>query len=126
MYIARGNNSATIEVRLRPTHAQWRYRLDVFADGQKVYFDRPSLKFQHFSGVVVYTPTYILNQSEVIIMFDTGVGVEVVENEGFLSGRIYLPWTYLVKEILIKRNKLYKIKNKLHKIIINKYIKFQY
>jgi len=45
---------------------------------------------------VVYTPTYILNQSEVIIMFDTGAGVEVVENEGFLSARVYLPWTYLV------------------------------
>jgi len=45
---------------------------------------------------VVYTPTYILNQSEVIIMFDTGAGVEIVENEGFLSTRVYLPWTYLV------------------------------
>lgn len=101
--IARGNNSATIEVRLRPPHAQWRYRLDVFADGQRIYFDRQSLKFQHFPGVVVYTPTYILNQSEVIIMFDTGAGVEVVENEGFLSTRMYLPWTYLVKELIYKK-----------------------
>ncbi|XP_076298294.1 sushi domain containing 2 mesh isoform X2 [Lasioglossum baleicum] len=94
---ARGNNSVPIEVRLRPKHAQWRYRLDVFADKRRVYFDRPSLKFQHFPGVVVYTPTYILNQSEVIIMFDTGAGVEVVENEGFMSARVYLPWTYLNK-----------------------------
>lgn len=93
----RGNNSATIEVRLRPKHAQWRYRLDVFADGQRIYFDRPALKFQHFPGVVVYTPTYILNQSEVIVMLDTGAGVEVVENEGFLSTRVYLPWSYLVR-----------------------------
>ncbi|XP_011160726.2 protein mesh isoform X2 [Solenopsis invicta] len=93
----RGNNSATIEVRLRPKHAQWRYRLDVFADGQRIYFDRPALKFQHFPGVVVYTPTYILNQSEVIVMLDTGAGVEVVENEGFLSTRVYLPWSYLNK-----------------------------
>lgn len=62
-----------------------------------MYFDRPSLKFQHFPGVVVYTPTNILNQSEVIIMFDTGAGVEVVENEGFMSARVYLPWTYLVR-----------------------------
>lgn len=93
----RGNNSATIEVRLRPKYAQWRYRLDVFADGQRIYFDRPALRFQHFSGVVVYTPTYILNQSEVIIMLDTGAGVEVVENEGFLCARTYLPWTYVVR-----------------------------
>ncbi|XP_076619313.1 sushi domain containing 2 mesh isoform X1 [Colletes latitarsis] len=94
---ARGNNSIPIEVRVRPKHAQWRYRLDVFADNRRVYFDRPSLKFQHFPGVIVYTPTYILNQSEVIIMFDTGAGVEVVENEGFMTARVYLPWTYLNK-----------------------------
>ncbi|XP_011501466.1 PREDICTED: protein mesh [Ceratosolen solmsi marchali] len=94
---ARGNNSATIEVRLRPNHAQWRYRLDVFADNKRVYFDRNSLKFQHFAGVVVYTPTYILNQSEVIIMFDTGAGVEIVENHGFMTARVYLPWSYMNK-----------------------------
>ncbi|XP_035724650.1 protein mesh-like isoform X2 [Vespa mandarinia] len=92
-----GNNTAIIEVRLRQKHSQWRYRLDVFADKQRVYFDRPSLKFQHFSGVVVYTPTYILNQSEVIIMMDTGAGVEVIENEGFMSARVYLPWSYMNK-----------------------------
>ncbi|XP_011314141.1 protein mesh [Fopius arisanus] len=94
---ARGNNSATIEVRVRPPIAQWRYRLDILADGRKIYFDRQSLKFQHFPGVVVYTPTYILNQSEVIIMFDTGAGVEVVENQGFMTARVYLPWTYMNK-----------------------------
>lgn len=95
--LAMGNNTIPIEVRLRPKHAQWRYRLDVLADGQRVYFDRASLKFQHFRGVLVYTPTYSLNQSEVIIMFDTGVGVEVIENEGFMSARVYLPWTYMVR-----------------------------
>lgn len=96
-FVARGNNSIPIEVRLRPKHAQWRYRLDVFADNRRVYFDRKSIKFQHFPGVVVYTPSNILNQSEVIIMFDTGAGVEVVENEGFMTARVYLPWTYLVR-----------------------------
>ncbi|XP_066592875.1 protein mesh isoform X2 [Prorops nasuta] len=94
---ARGNNSAIIEVRLRPQYAQWRYRLDVFADGRRVYFDRKSLKFQHFAGVLVYTPTYILNQSEVVIMFDTGAGVEIVENQGFMTARVYLPWSYMNK-----------------------------
>lgn len=29
-------------------------------------------------------------------MFDTGAGLEVVENEGFLSARVYLPWTFIV------------------------------
>lgn len=98
IYVVRGNNSEVIEVRLRPKDAQWRYRLDVLAGGKRVYFDRPALKFQHFSGVLVYTPTYILNQSEVIVMFDTGAGMEIVENEGFLSLRTYLPWSYMVSD----------------------------
>lgn len=92
---ARGNTSTIIEVRVRPRDAQWRYRLDVFADGRRIYFDRPSLKFQHFDGVTVYTPSYILNQSEVVIMFSSGVGVEVVENAGFMTGRVYLPWSFI-------------------------------
>jgi hypothetical protein len=41
-------------------------------------------------------PTYILNQSEIIMMFESGAGVEVVENEGFMTTRVYLPWTFMV------------------------------
>lgn len=48
--VSRDNTSTVIEVRLRPKAAQWRYRLDVFADGKRVYFDRPALKVQHFHG----------------------------------------------------------------------------
>ncbi|XP_035785156.1 protein mesh-like isoform X2 [Anopheles albimanus] len=95
--VARGNTSTIIEVRLRPREAQWRYRLDVFADQRRIYFDRQSLKFQHFHGVTVYTPTYILNQSEVVIMFSSGVGVEVVENNGFMTARVYTPWSFINK-----------------------------
>uniref|UniRef100_T1ICZ5 Uncharacterized protein n=1 Tax=Rhodnius prolixus TaxID=13249 RepID=T1ICZ5_RHOPR len=47
---ARDNSSYVIEVRLRPKEAQWRYRLDVFADGKRRYFDRPSLRVQHFKA----------------------------------------------------------------------------
>lgn len=93
----RGHNSTVIEVRVRPRDAQWRYRLDVFADGRRIYFDRTSLKFQFFHGVTVYTPTYILNQSEVVIMFPSGAGVEVVENAGFMTARVYLPWGFINK-----------------------------
>ncbi|KAK3909063.1 Protein mesh [Frankliniella fusca] len=92
---AQDNSSTVVEVRIRPSYAQWRYRLDVFADNRRVYFDRESLRIQHFQGVTVYTPTYILNQSEVIMMFHSGVGVEVVENNGYMSARVYLPWTYI-------------------------------
>jgi len=94
---ARENSSTIVEVRVRPRYAQWRYHLDVFAGGRRVYFDRPSLRVQHFPGVTVYMPTYILNQSEIIMMFESGAGVEVVENEGFMTTRVYLPWTFMNK-----------------------------
>lgn len=48
--LARDNVSTIIEVKLRPKHAQWRYRLDVLADGKRIYFDRSALKLQHFRG----------------------------------------------------------------------------
>jgi len=48
------------------------------------------------TGVTVYTPTAILNQSSVVIMFQSGAGVEVVENHRYLSCRVYLPITYMV------------------------------
>lgn len=43
---------------------------------------------------------YVLNQSEIVIMFASGAGVEVVENKGFMSARVYLPWTYMVRYYL--------------------------
>ncbi|XP_073993823.1 sushi domain containing 2 mesh isoform X2 [Rhodnius prolixus] len=92
---ARDNSSYVIEVRLRPKEAQWRYRLDVFADGKRRYFDRPSLRVQHFKGVTVYQPLAIIDQSQIIIMFQSGVGVEVLEKKGFMAARIYLPWEYI-------------------------------
>lgn len=48
------------------------------------------------TGVTVYQPMYILNQSEIVIMFASGAGVEVVENKGFMSARVYLPWNHMV------------------------------
>ncbi|XP_063384616.1 protein mesh isoform X3 [Cydia fagiglandana] len=93
--VAASNNSVPIEVRLRPTHSQWRYRLDVFADNKRIYFDRSALRVQYFPGVTVYQPMYILNQSEIVIMFSSGAGIEVIENKGFMSARVYLPWTYV-------------------------------
>ncbi|XP_023014320.2 sushi domain containing 2 mesh isoform X1 [Leptinotarsa decemlineata] len=97
--VARGNNTIAVEVRRRPLDARWRYRLDVIADNRKLFFDRPSLKFQHFQGVTIYTPTYILNQSEVIIMFDNGAGVQVMDNQGFMTARVYLPWSFINKTV---------------------------
>ncbi|XP_035701228.1 protein mesh [Folsomia candida] len=93
---AREGNSATVEVRLRPEEARWRYKLDVLVNGEKVFFDRDPQKVQHFPGVTVYTPTYVRNQSVVIVMFKSGAGVEVVENKGHTAARVYLPTSFKV------------------------------
>lgn len=93
---ARGNSNTVIEIRRRPEVARWRYRLDVFADARRVYFDKASLKSQNFPGVTVYTPSYNYDQSEVIVMFDSGAGVEVSESNGYLTTRVYLPATFMV------------------------------
>lgn len=85
-----------MEVRLRPPYAQWRYRLDVIVDQRYVYFDTFSRHVQNFKGVTVYTPTAVLNQSSVVIMFASGAGVEVVENNRFMTARVYLPITFMV------------------------------
>ena len=70
---AKDNFSSTVEVRVRQPYAQWRYRLDVLVDGRPTYFDRYPQKVQHFQGVTVYTPSNILNQSHVVIMFQVQI-----------------------------------------------------
>jgi len=47
---ARDNQSSTIEIRLRPREAQWRYKLDVIVDHQRIFFDRYPQKIQTFPG----------------------------------------------------------------------------
>lgn len=50
----------------------------------------------YFQGVTVYAPSYVLNQSEIVIMFQSGAGLEVLENKGFMTTRVYLPWQFIV------------------------------
>lgn len=50
----------------------------------------------------MYTPSYILNQSEVVIMFSSGAGVEVIENAGHMSARVYMPWAFIVSSCKLK------------------------
>ena len=98
---AKDNFSSTVEVRMRQPYAQWRYRLDVIVDGRYIYFDRYPQKIQHFQGVTVYTPSNILNQSHVVIMFQSGAGVEVIENKQYMAARVFLPWEFIVSTALI-------------------------
>ncbi|CAL8149111.1 unnamed protein product [Orchesella dallaii] len=48
---AKSNESVTVEVRMRPRDAQWRYKLDVIVDNHRVFFDRFPPKIQTFPGL---------------------------------------------------------------------------
>lgn len=48
---------------------------------------------------------YILNQSEIVIMFPSGAGIEIVENKGFMSARVYLPWNFMVS-LFVNKDKV--------------------
>lgn len=105
LFAAQENTSLVVEVRLRPPYAQWRYRLDVIVDQRYVYFDTFSRHVQNFKGVTVYTPTSVLNQSSVVIMFQSGAGVEVVENNRHMTARVYLPISFMVSRVYLFKNK---------------------
>ena len=47
--------------------------------------------------MLVYTPTYIHNQSQVVVLFQSGAGIEVLENQGQMAARLYLPLTFMVR-----------------------------
>ena len=61
-------------------------------------------------GVTVYTPSKVLNQSHVIMMFQSGAGVEVIENKGYMATRVYLPWTFIVSILHFKKEKKRRLK----------------
>ena len=51
IFSARDNFSTTVEIRLRPTEAQWRYKLNVLVNQKYLYFDRYPEKMQIFRGI---------------------------------------------------------------------------
>ncbi|XP_063705418.1 protein mesh-like [Culicoides brevitarsis] len=92
--VVKGNNSLVIEIRLRPK-SSLKYRLDVFLNGKRTFFDNHGMKQQFFKGIVVYTPLEITNQSKIIVMMDSGIGLEVQENHGMMSARVFAPWNFI-------------------------------
>lgn len=47
---AQDNGSSVVQVFARKEHRGWRYRMDVYVDGLRVFFDDMSLKIQTFRG----------------------------------------------------------------------------
>lgn len=90
------NTSSTVEFRIRPIAASWRYQMYVIVDKEYVYWWDESMKLQNFRGVTLYQPAGITNMSHVIAQFDSGAGVEVVANKGHMSVHVYAPYTFVV------------------------------
>lgn len=42
-------------------------------------------------------------------MLSSGAGVEVVENAGFMTARVYVPWSFIVSTNVLLLNILYKL-----------------
>uniref|UniRef100_A0A1I7RLD5 Protein mesh n=2 Tax=Bursaphelenchus xylophilus TaxID=6326 RepID=A0A1I7RLD5_BURXY len=94
---ARDNQSSVVQIYARKDFRRWRYKTDIYVDGYRVYFDMPWKKIQTFQGVTLRNPPRNMNQSEIDIMFTTGVGIRVIESRGILNVLISLPENY--KEI---------------------------
>uniref|UniRef100_A0A336M8F3 CSON013620 protein n=2 Tax=Culicoides sonorensis TaxID=179676 RepID=A0A336M8F3_CULSO len=92
----KGNSSNVIEIRMRSRESV-RYRLDVFLDGKRIFFDKFSMKQQFYGGITVYTPLEVLNQSTVVVMMESGIGLEIKENIGLMSVQVYVPWNFINK-----------------------------
>uniref|UniRef100_A0A0N5BZK0 AMOP domain protein n=1 Tax=Strongyloides papillosus TaxID=174720 RepID=A0A0N5BZK0_STREA len=88
---ARENDSDIVQIFARKDHRRWRYRMDVVVNGYYCYFDTPELKLQKFKGVTLRSPERNHNQSEIHVMFESGVGIQVQEAHGVLSVMVLLP-----------------------------------
>ncbi|WKX89454.1 hypothetical protein Q1695_008814 [Nippostrongylus brasiliensis] len=91
----RDNQSAIVQVFARKDHRRWRYRTDVYVDGQRVFFDMPWKKVQTFDGVTIRSPPRNMNQSELEIMFASGAGLRVEESRGLLNLIVALPQAFI-------------------------------
>ncbi|XP_003369880.1 AMOP domain protein [Trichinella spiralis] len=86
------DDSSVVQVFSRKQFRRWRYRTDVFVDGQRHFFDLDRRRF--FGRVLVYVPHLVMNQSEVYIQLTSGVGVKVIESRGILQVIVALPPNY--------------------------------
>uniref|UniRef100_A0A0K0F7J0 Protein mesh (inferred by orthology to a D. melanogaster protein) n=1 Tax=Strongyloides venezuelensis TaxID=75913 RepID=A0A0K0F7J0_STRVS len=96
---AKDNGSSIVEVFARKDFRRWRYKTDVYVDGVRVYFDMPWKKIQTFQGVTIRNPPRNMNQSDIDIMFTTGVGIRVQESRGLLNIIVTLPPNYKEESI---------------------------
>ncbi|KAH7644783.1 protein mesh [Dermatophagoides farinae] len=89
------NVSSTVEFRIRPLAASWRYQMYVIVDKEYVFWWDDSMRVQNFYGVTLFQPAGIKNMSHIIAMFDSGAGVEVMANKGRMTVHVYAPYSFM-------------------------------
>ncbi|RCN30859.1 AMOP domain protein [Ancylostoma caninum] len=90
----RDNQSSVVQVFARKDHRRWRYRTDVYVDGERIFFDMPWKKIQTFSGVTIRSPPRNMNQSEIEVMFASGASLRIEESRGLLNVVVALPASF--------------------------------
>ncbi|CAL2036914.1 unnamed protein product [Caenorhabditis brenneri] len=88
------NDSSIVQVYARKPMRRWRYRTDVYVDGSRRFFDKPHWKHQQFKHLDIRNPLQNMNQSELVIMLRSGVGIRIFEGFGMLDVMVTLPPSY--------------------------------
>uniref|UniRef100_A0A0N5BFW0 AMOP domain-containing protein n=1 Tax=Strongyloides papillosus TaxID=174720 RepID=A0A0N5BFW0_STREA len=88
------NSSSIVQIFARKPMRRWRYRMDVYVDGVRRFFDQPQWKFQQFNGVNLRSPLLNMDMSEIIVMLNSGAGVKVSESNGMLDVMVFLSPSY--------------------------------
>uniref|UniRef100_A0A8R1IM95 Uncharacterized protein n=1 Tax=Caenorhabditis japonica TaxID=281687 RepID=A0A8R1IM95_CAEJA len=88
------NDSSIVQVYARKPMRRWRYRTDVYVDGSRRFFDKAHWKHQQFKHLDIRNPLQNMNQSEIVIMLKSGVGIRIFEGFGMLDVMVTLPPSY--------------------------------
>ena len=91
------NGSSKVEIYARKEYRRWRYRTDVYVDGVRVFFDGYYQRTQNYLSMSVRVPADTFDMGKIEVLFDTGLGLRVEEDQGWLAVLVSVPPTYLAR-----------------------------